>query len=74
MELPGANHLFIQRNISDLIDMKNITMREFTGPTLRELVEKGDFETTRKMVMVSWTGMICLGIAIGVSMARWGWV
>lgn len=51
----------------------NDTLRKITGPTLRELVEKGDFDTARKMVMVSWIGMIALGFAIGVTLERFGW-
>jgi hypothetical protein len=52
----------------------NDTLRKITGPTLRELVENGDFDTARKMVAVSWIGMIALGFAIGVSFERFGWI
>lgn len=54
--------------------MTNETLRKFAGPTLRELVEKGDFETTRKIILVSWIGMIALGFTIGVSFERFGWI
>jgi hypothetical protein len=74
VELPGADHLIIPWNIQDLIDMTNEILRKFTGPTLRELVEKGDFETSRKIVMVSWMGMLCMGFVIGVSLSRAGWI
>lgn len=52
----------------------NETLRKLTGPTLRELVENGDYETARTMVHVSWIGMICMGFVIGVSLSRLGWV
>jgi len=54
--------------------MTNETLRKFVGPTLRELVEKGDFETARKIILVSWIGMIALGFAVGVSFERFGWI
>ena len=52
----------------------NETMRKITGPTLQELVEKGDYKTSRILVWYSWIGMICMGFVIGVSFARLGWV
>ena len=52
----------------------NETLRKITGPTLRELVEKGDYETARQIFFCSWIGMICTGIVIGVTLARFGWV
>jgi hypothetical protein len=48
------------------------TLRKFTGPTLRELIEKGDYETARQIVWYSWVGMICVGFVLGVSLARLG--
>lgn len=54
--------------------MTNEILRKFTGPTLRELVEKGDLETTRKLILISWFVMICLGFAVGVSFERFGWI
>jgi len=54
--------------------MTNDILRKFAGPTLRELVEKGDFETARKIILFSWIGMIALGFTIGVSFERFGWI
>lgn len=50
------------------------TLRKLTGPTLRELVAKGDYETARQIIWYSWIGMICIGFVIGVSLSRLGWV
>jgi hypothetical protein len=50
------------------------TLKKITGPSLRELVEKGDYETVRQMTWYSWIGMICMGIVLGVSLSRLGWI
>jgi hypothetical protein len=50
------------------------TLEKFTGPSLRVLVEKGDYETARQMIWYSWIGMICMGIVLGVSLSRLGWI
>jgi hypothetical protein len=47
-------------------------IRKVTGPTLFELIEKGDYETASQMVWYSWVGMICVGFVLGVSLARLG--
>jgi hypothetical protein len=52
----------------------NETLKKLTGPSLRELVEKGDYETARQMIWYSWIGMICMGFVIGVSLSRLGWI
>lgn len=52
----------------------NETLRKLTGPSLRELVETGDYKTARSVIVYSWIGMICAGFAIGVYLSRIGWV
>lgn len=53
---------------------KPTSPKNLIGPGLRELVEKGDYETTRQMIWYSWIGMICTGFVLGVSLSRLGWV
>jgi hypothetical protein len=47
-------------------------LKKLMGPTLRELVEKGDYETARQMIWYSWIGMICMGLVLGISLSRLG--
>lgn len=73
MACPHRNCILIQ---GDFQNMKTIneTLRKFTGPSLRVLVEKGDYETARQMIWYSWIGMICMGIVLGISLSRLGWI
>lgn len=50
------------------------TIRKWMGPSLRELVEEGDYETARNLVQISWIGMVAAGFAIGVELSRLGWI
>jgi hypothetical protein len=47
-------------------------IKKVIGPTLRELIEKGDYETARQIIWYHWVGMICVGFVLGVSLARLG--
>jgi hypothetical protein len=49
-------------------------LKRITGPSLYDLVKKGDYETTRQMIWYSWIGMICMGIVLGISLSRLGWI
>jgi hypothetical protein len=49
-------------------------LEKLTGPSLRTLVEKGDYKTIRQMTWYSWIGMICMGIVLGISLSRLGWI
>lgn len=52
----------------------NELIRRFTGPTLRELVEKGDYKQIQRGIVLQWAGMILAGIIIGITLVRSGFV
>jgi hypothetical protein len=49
-------------------------LKKLIGPSLLDLVQKGDYETTRQMIWYSWIGRICTGFVLGVSLSRLGWI
>jgi hypothetical protein len=57
-----------------IIAKEPTTLKKLIGPSLRDLVKNGDYETTRQMVWYSGIGMICTGFVLGVSLSRLGWV
>lgn len=57
-----------------IIAKEPATLKKLIGPSLRDLVEKGDYETTRIMIWYSWIGMICTGLVLGISLSRLGWI
>ena len=49
-------------------------LRKFCGPSLRELVEKGDFISIRNTIIFNWVMFLLLGAIFGVELVRRGLV
>ena len=49
-------------------------LRKFFGPSLRELVEKGDFISIRNTIIFNWVIFLIAGAIVGIELVRSGLV
>ena len=52
----------------------NELVRKIVGPTLKDLVEQGDFITIRNTFILAWFAFFSVGTVVGVSLVRYGLV
>ena len=49
-------------------------IKKISGPSLKDKVLEGDYQFVLGYVLMSWTGMICIGVIIGIELSRRGLV